>query len=137
MTGNLRLVHGGGEAPSGGAAIEPCPPDRPLFALIEEARILESRDRMFNRQIEQMIGESEDWLNGEREEAIGSAAVRALTEAHQPVVDRLLELPVLIAETPAYSRDAILAKMRYLCSCLEGPELDILESVIEDVEYLK
>jgi len=137
MTGNLRLVHGGGETSSGGAAIERCPPDRPLFALIEEARILEARDRMFNQQVEQTIGASDDWRNGDREAAINSATVRLLTEAHRPVVDRLLELPGLIAETPAYSRDAVLAKMRYLGALLEGVEMDILESVIEDVEFLR
>lgn len=137
MSRNLRLVLGGGEPPSGGAPVEPCSPDRALFALIDEARILETRDRLFNRQMEQAIEATEEWRNGDREAAINSGAVRHMLEEHQSVVDRLRELPHLIAETPAYSRDAVLVKLRFLGGFLDGPEVDILESVIEDVEYLK
>ena len=137
MSSNLRLVHGGEETPPGSASVELLLPDRPLFLLIEEARILEARDRMFNEQVELMIEESDAWQRGEREAALASPSVRTMTEAHQPVVDRLLELPGLIADTRAYSRDALLAKMRYLCSLLEGVDLDILDSIIEDTESLK
>ena len=134
MKYTLRLVKGGASTAADDVGAGGYSPDQPLFDLLDEARLLEAKDRLFNKKLERAIAKSDAWINGDRLAAFNTHEARVLKEAHQPVLNRLSEMPDLIATTPAYTRRGIIEKLRYLATLLDGVDAEILGSAIEDLE---
>ena len=134
MKYTLRLVKGGASTSAEDIGAGGFSPDQPLFDLLDEARLLEAKDRLFNKKLERAIATSDAWISGDRLAAFNTHEARVLKEAHLPILDRLCEMSDLIATTPAYTRHGIIEKLRYLTTLLDGVEAEIVASAIEDLE---
>ena len=130
---NLRLVKGGDLSESDGPRHDSRSPDHQLFGLIEEARLLEAKDCIFNREFELAIEQSEAWINGDRHAALKSEKALEVVTRHEPVIERLMEVPEIVAMTPAYTQDGLIEKLRFLATLVDGVEADLVMSVIQDL----
>ena len=131
---DLKIVDGGAFPEGSGLERDSDSPDHPLFCLIEEARLLESKDRLFNQEFELAIERSEAWIKGDRQAALISENALEVKIRHKPVIERLCEIPEVVAITSANTPDGVIEKLRFLATLVDGVEADLVMSVIQDLK---